>query len=59
MLPDERLEEATKQIGLARQSGTLTQAEREWLDDAIRNCEAARLVLEESREQSEDAEVIE
>jgi len=29
------------------------------LSTASRNCEAARLVLEESREQSEDAEVIE
>jgi len=59
MLPEERLAEAVKQIHLARQSDSLTDSELEWLSTASRNCEAARLVLEESREQSEDAEVIE
>jgi len=59
MLPEERLAEAVKQIDLARQSDSLTDSELEWLSTASRNCEAARLVLEESREQSEDAEVIE
>jgi len=59
MLPEERLAEAIKQIELARQSDTLTEAEQRWLDDAARNCEAARLVLTESRAHEEDAEVIE
>jgi len=59
MLPEERLEEALKQIELAGRSDTLTDPEQRWLDEAARNCQAARLVLEESREQSEDAEVIE
>jgi len=59
MLPEERLAEAIKQIDLARQSDSLTDSELEWLSTASRNCEAARLVLEESREQSEGCEVIE
>jgi len=59
MLPEERLAEAIKQIHLARQSDSLTDSELEWLSTASRNCEAARLILEESREQSEGAEVIE
>jgi len=59
MLPEERLAEAVKQISLARQSDSLTESELQWLRTASRNCETVRLVLEESREQSEDAEVIE
>jgi hypothetical protein len=59
MLPEERLEEAKKQIAVAAESDTLTQKEQQWLADAVRSVEATQAVLERSREQSEDAQVIE
>jgi len=59
MLPEDRLEEATKQIRLARESESLTQVEQQWLLDAVQAIQAAEAALEGSREQSEDAEVIE
>jgi len=58
MLPEERLAEAKKQIAIASESDTLTQKEQQWLADAVRSVEAVEAVLERTREQSEDAQVI-
>jgi len=58
MLPEERLAEAKKQIAIASESDTLTQKERQWLADAVRSVEATQAVLKRTREQSEDAQVI-
>jgi len=59
MLPEDRLQEARKQIDIARSSETLTEIEREWLGKALRSIAAAEAILDESREEGEDAEVIE
>jgi hypothetical protein len=58
MLPEDRLEEAKKQIGLARESETLTEQERQWLADAVRSVEAVEAGLQLTREQEEDTAVL-
>jgi len=59
MLPEERLEEAIKQIELARESDTPTQSEQRRLAETVGRLEGVRAALSEARAADEDAEVIE
>jgi hypothetical protein len=59
MLPEERLDEAIKQIKLARESATFTAQERKWTADSIMALEACQSILEQTREQEDNAEVLE
>jgi len=49
MRPEERLDEAAKQIEIVRETETLTDAELRWLNDAIRNVGAVEAIIEAGR----------
>jgi hypothetical protein len=58
MLPEDRLDEAIKQVDIVRETDSLTSHEQRWLRDAQRDLEAVAAILERQRAQRDDAEVV-
>jgi hypothetical protein len=59
MTPEERLEEARRQIGLARESSTVHHIADRALERAQEDVRLATAAIEMARDETADAEVVE
>ena len=59
MTPEERLEEARRQIGLARESSTVSHIADRDLERADEDLRLATAAIEMAREDTDDAAVVE